>query len=476
MTVFKSHKLISKRVLFSSALLFFVSVLWSQNDTIAVSQNIELAREQFSKNPAEGLKFAIKALDLAIRSDNKKFIGKAYNTIGSAHYFFGDNDSAEVYQSKALEIQLEINDPEGIGRSYANLGTTSSERGLNDKAIQYFLKAEKKFIDINYRVGLSKVYNSLGILFYNIKDYNNSARYYVNGLKIARELKDETLIYSISNNLANTLSYQNKNKEAIFMYMSSYNIAKRQANFSDLVTICNSICQEYLSLNNLLSAKKYDNEALSLIRTYQLSDYFKVSAYGNHGIILQNDGKYSEAILYLDSALNYAKEGTNLAKRIDLHLQLSQSLLKENNYKRAVENLNIANQLKDSLYAKNLDEKLAEVNAVHNTAKKDQQISLLNNEKKNQKKINILLIVIVIVSVISLIIAVYSYIRKRKTSELISAQKQEVEEKNRIIEHKQKEIIDSIKYAQRIQNAHLPKENYIAKNLDRLKNKDENYQ
>lgn len=469
MLVFKKHKLEFKRVLFLGALLFFASCLYSQNDTIAVSQNIDLAREQFSKNPAEGLKFAIKALDLSLQSDNKKFIGKSYNTLGSAYYFLGNSDSAEVYQSKALDIQLDINDPEGLGRSYANLGTIYSEKGLNDKAIQYFLKAEKKFLDINYLLGLSKTYNSLGILFYNIKDYNNSARYYTSGLKIARELKDETLYYSIGTNLANTLSYQHKNKEALFMYMSSYNIAKRQKNFSDLVTICNSICQEYLSLNNLLSAKKYDHEALSLIRTYQLSDYFKVSAFGNHGTILQNDGKYTEAILYLDSALNYAKENATLAKQIDIHLQLSQSLLKENNYKRAVEHLKIANDLKDSLYAKNLEEKLAEVNAVHNTEKKDQEISLLNSQKRNQKKINILLIIIVIVSVISLIIAIYSYVRKRKTNELISAQKREVEHKNEIIEHKQKEILDSIKYAQRIQNAHLPKENYIAKNLERLK-------
>ncbi|MBA3682747.1 MAG: tetratricopeptide repeat protein [Bacteroidetes bacterium] len=456
-------------MLLVSTFLFFNLLLNAQSDTIAVSENIELARTQFSKNPAEALKFAIKALDLATRSDNKKFIGKANNTLGSAFYFLGNNDSSEVYQSRALEIQLEINEPEGIGRSYANIGTIYSERGLNDKAIQYFLKAEKQFIEINYRLGLGKIYNSLGILFYNTKDFTNATKYYANGLKIAREIKDETLYYSLATNLANTLSYQRKNKEALFMYMSSYNIAKRQNNFADLTTICNSICQQYLTLNNLVSAKKYDTEAMELIRKYKLSDYFKISAFGNYGIILKNEGKYKEAILYLDSALNYAKQNGDLSKQIDLHTELGQALIKENRYPEALKNTFNASGLKDSLYTKNLEDKIAEVNAVNNTEKKDQEISLLNNEKKNQKKINILLIVIVIVSLISLVIAIYSYIRKRKTSELISTQKKEVEAKNLIIEHKQKEIIDSIKYAQRIQNAHLPKESYITKNLNRLK-------
>ena len=331
----------------------------SQNDTIAISENINLAREQFSKNPGDGLKYAIKALDLAIKSDNKKFIGKANNTMGSAWYFLGDNDSAEAYQSKALEIQLEINDLEGIGRSYANLGTTYSEKGLNEKAIQYFLLAEKKFIAINYQLGLAKTYNSLGILFYNIKDFNNAARYYSSGIKIAKELKDEALYYSIATNLANTLSYQHKNKEALFMYMTSYAIAKRRNNFSDLVTICNSICQQYLTMDNLISAKKYNEEAIALIQKYDLSDYSKISAFGNYGIILQNEGKYKEAVLYLDSALTYTKNNEDLPKQIDLHIQLSQSLLKNNNYKRAAENLMLANKLKDSLYTKNLEEKLA---------------------------------------------------------------------------------------------------------------------
>jgi cell division protein FtsB len=125
----------------------------------------------------------------------------------------------------------------------------------------------------------------------------------------------------------------------------------------------------------------------------------------------------------------------------------------------------MATELKDSLYAKNLEEKLAEINAVHNTDKKDQEIALLNNQKINQRKINSLLVVIVVISVIALIIAIYSYLRKRKANDLIAKQKEEVEKKNLIIEDKQKEIIDSISYAQRIQKAHLPTDNYMNRYL-----------
>ncbi|MBI3511592.1 MAG: hypothetical protein HY064_13100, partial [Bacteroidetes bacterium] len=51
-----------------------------------------------------------------------------------------------------------------------------------------------------------------------------------------------------------------------------------------------------------------------------------------------------------------------------------------------------------------------------------------------------------------------SYRQKQKANEIISQQKLMVEEK-------QKEILDSIHYAKRIQQSLLPNEKYIAKNL-----------
>jgi ligand-binding sensor domain-containing protein len=48
----------------------------------------------------------------------------------------------------------------------------------------------------------------------------------------------------------------------------------------------------------------------------------------------------------------------------------------------------------------------------------------------------------------------------------------EIEQQKNLVEQKNKEITDSIQYAKRIQNALLPNDKYVEKNLDRLKNKD----
>jgi len=56
-----------------------------------------------------------------------------------------------------------------------------------------------------------------------------------------------------------------------------------------------------------------------------------------------------------------------------------------------------------------------------------------------------------------------------KFEENILSRKKEVEEQKNLVEEKQKEILDSIHYAKRIQTALLPNNKYIDKNLNRLK-------
>ena len=48
-------------------------------------------------------------------------------------------------------------------------------------------------------------------------------------------------------------------------------------------------------------------------------------------------------------------------------------------------------------------------------------------------------------------------------------QKNSIARQKHLVDEKQKEILDSIKYAKRIQKANLPTEKYIGKNIDRLK-------
>ena len=82
--------------------------------------------------------------------------------------------------------------------------------------------------------------------------------------------------------------------------------------------------------------------------------------------------------------------------------------------------------------------------------------AIADAESKKQK------IVLILVTCVLLLVAVFaffiyrSFLRKKKDNIEINHQKE-------IIEEKQKEILDSIHYAKRIQTALLPNEKYISK-------------
>jgi hypothetical protein len=97
----------------------------------------------------------------------------------------------------------------------------------------------------------------------------------------------------------------------------------------------------------------------------------------------------------------------------------------------------------------------------------DQENSLkvLEFEKTaEQQQKKYLYMIITAIGIIT-VIAILAFFRQRKLKKLINLQKTEVEKQKHFIEEKQKEIIDSIRYAKRIQSSLMPTEKYITKNL-----------
>jgi serine phosphatase RsbU (regulator of sigma subunit) len=441
-------------------------IAFPQQDTVAVQEKIDKARSLFAENPALSLKVASEAYNLAKNAGNKRLVAYSFNTIGSAYNYLGENDSSVYFHQQALEIQKEIDDQLGMGRSLTNLGIAYTDQGLHDKAIDCFLQAEKKFSSIGFDVGLSKLYNSLGALFYTINDYNNSVRYYKKGIELSEKLDDPVLNYSLKINLANVYGSMGHGKDALPLYREGYAIAKADSNYSDLVMICNNVCHEYIDMGMFDSARIYSNEALSIIRRYELEKNIQLTAFSNQAAILSHEGRNREAVAYVDSALRMISSNTDLNKEIGLKHQLGLLLSKSGNLERSIEVLKEVLNLKDTLYKKNLEEKLSEINTVHEVEKKEEQIKSLNRSQEQQRLINYLLAGVAIVLIVFLLVAIRSYRRKKRDNTIIQRQKDEMSVKNAIIEQKHKEITDSINYAERIQRSFLATKELLDANLE----------
>ena len=81
---------------------------------------------------------------------------------------------------------------------------------------------------------------------------------------------------------------------------------------------------------------------------------------------------------------------------------------------------------------------------------------------------------LLVVGCLLLVVAVAVFIFRslhinKKKNRIISAQKEMVERQKLIVEMKQTEILDSIRYAKRIQQALITSEHYFAKHLNKIR-------
>ncbi|MEO6301853.1 MAG: hypothetical protein ABIP51_01655, partial [Bacteroidia bacterium] len=190
--------------------------------------------------------------------------------------------------------------------------------------------------------------------------------------------------------------------------------------------------------------------------------------------------QYKEAAEYLNKGLSLAekiddKEGIKVAC-----LSLSELYAQTGDFKNAFIFNRRYTVTKDSIVNNQNQNQISEIQTKYETDKRDKEIEFLNKDKQLQESIiekqNIQRIAFLAGIVLLLGFSIFifsSFKRKQRDNKIIITQKEEVEKQKKLVDDKQKEIIDSIHYAKRIQQAMLTSEKYFIKNIDRLKKKDQ---
>lgn len=190
------------------------------------------------------------------------------------------------------------------------------------------------------------------------------------------------------------------------------------------------------------------------------------------GHALNKAKSFDESIVVLNEAIDLAKKSGKIEVLKTGSKYLSESFIGRKDYKKALE-LQLDYQFfKDSLSNSENNKIIKEIEAKYEVDKKKKENELLiaKNElsaaeiKRQQMFSYIILIGLIMVSALSFFI--FNGLKKqRKANIIIFNQKQEVEQQKQKIEEHQKEIVDSINYAKKIQEAMLPADSYLKKHI-----------
>jgi len=369
------------------------------------------------------------AVELARKVAFKKGEARALNNIGTIHHLKGNYPEAFKYLYEALRIFEESGDEMGVAQVNNNLGNTYNYLGEYEKAKKCLSTA----IDIKRRLGdkngVLASYQGLGNAYGNMKDYKEAMRIFNAGLKEATELGLELYIALACNNLGYYGAKMGNYEQAIADQSKAVAIFKRMNREYDLGISYANIANCYLHLKNYEAAEKNATEGLKCASAIgDLEGIRECKEYLS--IIYENTGRY-------EKALTTYKE----------FVAAKDSLANEENTKETVRHeMNYEFEKKEAA-AKLEQEKREAVAAA---------------ESRKQKIIISSVSAILVLVFVFALFAYRSYLQKQRANKEITQQKH-------LIEEKQKEILDSIHYAKRIQTALMPHDKYIERNLKKLR-------
>lgn len=385
-------------------------------------------------------------------------LASAINNIGYLNSIRGNVREALEYYHKSLTIQQKLGDKEGTATSLNNIGAIYNKQGNIQGALEYYHKSLKTYQEIKNEFGQAQTLNNIGHIYQSQEEVDLALEYFHKSLKIFEKTDNKRGVATLLNSIG-FIYFRKKNlPKAIDYYNQSLTIRKEIGDKKGLAS----------SLNNLAAAHEHLGEIDQAMEYYTkcLDEYGKIDNRNGLSITYNNIGRMYYSIGEMDKARKYSLKGLELSQEMGMPgnikgsaLTLSKIYKEEGKGIKALEMFELYIEMRDSVINEQTKITAAKEQAKYeyeklkalDDAEYDKLITIKNKEKEKQKIISIA------VSVGLLLVVVFLFFVFNR---LKITRKQKL-----VIEHQNKEIVSSINYAKRIQEAILPTKEYVKESL-----------
>jgi serine phosphatase RsbU (regulator of sigma subunit) len=376
-----------------------------------------------SVNPKLAIKYLEQANVILLNSTSVLLKIKLLMATGHAYYYISDYKKSIACFIKLLKIQEQQNNQRGIASMHNNIGVIYLEANDTANALKHGLKSLKIKLKINDNDSddvsqISMSYSSIGKTYFAMNNFKLALEYDFKALNIAIKLKNKKREALMYNNIGSVYATQKNYSEAANCFKKAYKIYQLLNDDENLALCLNNMAELHFCKNNYNQAIEKYNQAL---------------------VIALN----LEAVSDIQTC----------------YVGLQKSYFEMHNYKKAYDYLQKYNTIKDSIYSEENSTQMNELLAGFDSEKKEQEITLLQNENKTAKTLRNVLIAGVLLFIGFVFLLLNRYNVKQKLNEQLA-------QKNALIEDTQKEINDSINYAKRIQASFMGSKHNLNNNLN----------
>jgi tetratricopeptide (TPR) repeat protein len=381
----------------------------------------------------ESLKLYEVAKKNAVLINYKDGIADIYGNIGGVYIYTGEYKLALDNLFRALKLNEKLQNKERICSNFSNIGIVYDYQGEYEKGITYYKKALKIARNLNFKTVESNNLSNIGICYMYLGENEKALEYYKASLKICNDLKDINGQTSALSNIGTIYSIKQETTKALETFKQVYELSKKVDNSYNEAIFLSNIGSEYYNLADYRNAEKYVLLSINLSKQINALEITKSNLEALSQIYEgKNEYKkalenYKKFILFRDSIYNETTTKASIEKEIDY----------EYGKKATADSVAFAKE--------------KEVQEAKLKVKRNQQYALFVG--------------------LGLVIVFSFFIYKRyrvsqKQKKIIEIQKAEVEIAHQHLEEKNREILDSITYAKRIQSAILPQPKLVKEFLE----------
>ncbi len=401
-----------------------------KNDTTRLSLMIDIGTESSLDDEMKYCQEAVVLADKLLKDirygsqqAQKSILSKKATAIHEIGYVFerkGDIQASLHYTEMALKINESIGNKNHAAEDLNSIAYMYFVQHDHKKAIEIYLKNLDFYIHTNNEPKMADMYNYLGVMNRELGNLNEAFKYWGLSIKILERVNNKTDLGLIHYNMAKAYMDRKDNAAALEHFFKSLDMYQ-QINDKDGIAVAYSgISKAYSEQKKYKQALMYTDSALTLSREIALPSNLKATekvayvVYAATGDYKKAFEHYKEYIKYSDSLNNEKTRKASIKTQLKFEFEKKEAVMKEQQERERV----------------------------------------VAAEKDRFQKIVIGAVVIGL-----LLVAVFAFfiLQSLKTTR----------HQKHIIEEKQKEILDSIHYAKRIQRSLLPTEKYVNKFLNR---------
>lgn len=434
---------------------------------------------------------SLKKVLLTAKEDTDKV--NVLNGLSALLRYSGDKNQL-LYAKDALGLSQKLKFTKGEGDSYLRIGWVYADQSKYADALKNYYLSLKAYETANKKAGISVALQMIGVSHLVQGNTDDALKILKQGLQVREEIGDTFGLAQSYNSIGGIYLQQNNYTDALSYFNNALRIYLKPGAPVWGETWC------YMNIGNAYerrgdSALNADNKPASEnfygMALKEFTRALEIRSTANYamgngansirGIMEANlsiGGIYMKTKNY-PLAKKYVQEGFRLSfstgEKTDImqsYLLLSDLDSLQGNYRKAFADYKMYVTYRDSLYNDENSRKAISYKFQYETEKAEETAKAEQEKKDTVTKIIIYSISGGLLLVILLSGFIFrSYKQKQKANIIITEQKEEVERQKMMVEQKQKEMLDSIHYAKRIQQSLLPTEKYIDKSLKRLQKK-----